>query len=287
MVLCRYCNQEVHYKNRFVNICPNCNNIITHICWNCTKEIDPTHPEAIESPVTHFHRCPNCHRYAEHENEEELKNIEMDSLRYIFYNHWDKIFDVKDLAKLHQLVINLQYKRNIKYFCMNDVASGKTKNHLLKFFKGIQKNKEEYIDKFNKILIFIQDKEIGAEFVATTLKESIISNTENILFLDYFICYGFLQKTHLKPATFKVISHEGKKCKFHIDNIKNFCPSCGKEYDSDVKECSICVKGKRKKKNVVLKQQKIESMCTYTNLIAKYIQEDEKEDDDDRFNRDG
>jgi len=127
MVECKTCGKDVFYKNRFFNNCPNCNNKITHVCWKCKNEIDPTDKAAIELPTSHYHICPNCGSAGENDSIEQIKNMINDTNEYLIINKWYDLFPENNYAHLHQLTLNLLANNNMKYFCNEGISKGKPK----------------------------------------------------------------------------------------------------------------------------------------------------------------
>ena len=66
MVICKNCNKETHYNNRFFNKCQHCGETITHVCWKCGTKINPQ--ECMESPFTHYHKYISCGSWGEKED---------------------------------------------------------------------------------------------------------------------------------------------------------------------------------------------------------------------------
>lgn len=283
MVICKNCDKEVHYNNRFYNNCPECGYEIKHICWDCGNEIDPKHPEAIESPFTHFHKCPSCNQYYKDENIEDMKKCISDSKEYLENNDWYKVFDESIYNQIEQLVIMLKADNGRKFFCPFGIATGKPRKDFRKFQLMLLKNKKEYVELFNKVFIFIKSRIIGTEFYAEDLKISIISNNENIILIDYFVCQGLLEKVSLNPAKYKIISYHIKECSFFNSKQRHKCLSCGKtiennSLDSERCDCKIYKKGKEKGLYNKMHYEIKQSVCSCTKKIERYWENKRKEE---------
>lgn len=290
MVKCNNCGNEVAYKNRFWNYCPKCNTKITHICWKCNTEIDPTHCEAIENPISHYHLCPTCNAVGKNDDIEQLKLMITDANSFLIDNDWMKVLNVNDFVKLQQLVLTLKSERNTKYFCVKGIASGKPKNEFIKFWEGLNiiPLNVQLIKLFDDVDDFIESKPVGTTIYSEELKKSLITNSENLVLLDYFVCMGKLKKISLKPAKYIIISHTPEICSYLATHKLVQCPKCQKVLTDDIQYCPDCIykkNGKINKKgeHYKLNRYKWKTVCSCENKTPKYwVNVSEKEGENEQ-----
>jgi len=277
MGICKTCGGQVIYKNRFHNICESCGSEVNYNCWNCGEVINPSNPDSIESPFSGFHKCSSCGLFSMNEDIELINNALRDTDEYIKENKWDIVVPNETLPMVKQLTLNLLFKNNKKYFCEFGISTGKPKNELRKFHDKLNENNVEYENLFGDILGFIRNMDIDEMFKADILKKSIVTNSENIAVLDYFVCLGFLKKTKLKPATYIVISHDKTICKYLIDTFTYKCDKCGyitNETKKDSLKCDNCnytyKKGKNKGEYKPMQFIFRDTICSSSNKILNY-----------------